>query len=65
MVDGGTLYLEKGFSDATVEKLRGYGHKIPSSGGFFGGYQAIMIDSETGVYFGASESRKDGQAAGY
>ena len=31
--------------------------------GIFGGYQAIMI--KDGVYFGASESRKDGQASGY
>ena len=33
--------------------------------GPYGGYQAIMRDPETGVYYGASESRKDGQAAGY
>lgn len=28
-------------------------------------YQAILRDPGTGVYYGASESRKDGQAAGY
>jgi len=33
--------------------------------GPYGGYQAIMRDPATGVYYGASESRKDGQAAGY
>ena len=33
--------------------------------GGFGGYQAIMYDNKTGVYFGASESRKDGSAMGY
>ena len=33
--------------------------------GSFGGYQAIMYDREQDVYYGASESRKDGQAAGY
>ena len=33
--------------------------------GPYGGYQAIKRDPETGVYYGASESRKDGQAAGY
>ena len=27
--------------------------------------QAIYRDPESGVYFGASESRKDGHAAGY
>ena len=31
--------------------------------GPYGGYQAIKY--ENGVYYGASESRKDGQAAGY
>lgn len=32
---------------------------------FFGGYQAIRIDAARKVYHGASEMRKDGQAAGY
>ena len=32
--------------------------------GDFGGYQAIMRNAD-GVYFGASESRKDGAAQGY
>jgi gamma-glutamyltranspeptidase/glutathione hydrolase len=41
------------------------GHHVQSSDGGYGGYQAIMCDKEKGVYFGASESRKDGQAAGY
>ena len=40
------------------------GHKI-GYGGYYGGYQAIMYDPEKKVYFGASESRKDGQAGGY
>jgi gamma-glutamyltranspeptidase/glutathione hydrolase len=31
----------------------------------FGGYQAIVRDPDSGVYTGASEMRKDGQAAGY
>ena len=33
--------------------------------GSFGGYQGIMYDAKNDVYYGASESRKDGQAAGY
>ena len=33
--------------------------------GSFGGYQAIRYDAKQDVYYGASESRKDGQAAGY
>ena len=39
------------------------GHTIKYEKGIFGGYQAIML--KDGVYFGASESRKDGQASGY
>ena len=41
------------------------GHRLQINVGSFGGYQAIMFDDEQGVYYGASESRKDGQAAGY
>jgi len=33
--------------------------------GGYGGYQAIRRDSRNRVYFGASESRKDGQASGW
>jgi gamma-glutamyltranspeptidase/glutathione hydrolase len=32
--------------------------------GPYGGYRAIARDPATGVYTGAAESRKDGQAAG-
>jgi len=41
------------------------GHKIGYDFGPYGGYQAILWDSKNKVYYGASESRKDGQAAGY
>ncbi len=41
------------------------GHRIRFSSGGFGGYQAIQYDSERDIYIGASESRKDGHAAGY
>jgi hypothetical protein len=43
----------------------GKGHVVKFADGPFGGYQAIARDPVTGVYAGASESRKDGQAAGY
>ena len=65
MTDGGRLYLESGFDYATVRALMGKRHRIGSARGPFGGYQAILRDPETGVYYGASEMRKDGQAAGY
>jgi gamma-glutamyltranspeptidase/glutathione hydrolase len=41
------------------------GHKVGFELGSYGGYQAIMWDEINKVYFGASESRKDGQASGY
>ena len=65
MTGGGTVYLEEGLSAETLEKLQKMGHKLGGSDGSFGGYQAIYRDAEQGVYYGASESRKDGQAAGY
>jgi gamma-glutamyltranspeptidase/glutathione hydrolase len=40
-------------------------HKVGFARGIYGGYQAIMWDNVNKVYRGASESRKDGQAAGY
>ncbi len=65
MTDGGTLYLESGIRWEELQKLIMKGHKIQWDLGSYGGYQAIMWDAKNKVYFGASESRKDGQAAGY
>ncbi len=65
MTDGGVVNLESGIPYESIRELMKRGHHIKSSNGGFGGYQAIMWDKEKGVYFGASESRKDGQAAGY
>ena len=65
MTDGGLISLESGFDPAVIEKLRALGHTIGDARGIFGGYQAIRRDAANGVYAGASESRKDGHAAGY
>ena len=65
MTNGGTLNLESGFSYETIRELRKKGHRIGTGVGIYGGYQAIGIDQGSKVYTGASESRKDGQAAGY
>jgi gamma-glutamyltranspeptidase/glutathione hydrolase len=65
MDSGGVLDLETGFSYDTVRALMRKGHVVQYADGPYGGYQAIMRDPVTGVYTGASESRKDGQAAGY
>ncbi|MGQ0586982.1 MAG: gamma-glutamyltransferase [Gammaproteobacteria bacterium] len=64
MEDGGELNLESGLPMETVRELIRRGHKVGVKNGVeYGGYQAIMRDK--GAYLGASESRKDGQAAGY
>ena len=65
MLDGGELSLESGFDYKEIRQLIELGHKVIFDLGSFGGYQAIMYDDKTGVYFGASESRKDGSAMGY
>ncbi|MGI9515545.1 MAG: gamma-glutamyltransferase [Pirellulaceae bacterium] len=65
MTDGGEVSLESGFDYGVVRQLMGRGHSINFARGPFGGYQGIMYDAENDVYYGASESRKDGQAAGY
>ena len=65
MTDGGYVELESGIPWETVRALETLGHDIRAGNGGFGGYQAILRNPETGVYHGASESRKDGQAAGY
>jgi len=65
MTDGGVVHLETQFSTETRDTLEALGHTLGGSDGGFGGYQAIMWDEEQGVYYGASEVRKDGQAAGY
>ena len=65
MTDGGILLLESGFRWEVIQKLINMGHKVQWDLGGYGGYQAIMWDDKNKVWFGASESRKDGQAAGY
>ena len=65
MLDGGELSLESGFDYKEIRQLIELGHKVIFDLGSFGGYQAIMYDNKTGVYYGASESRKDGSAMGY
>ncbi len=65
MQNGGEINLESGFDYATVRGLMRKGHKVTFADGPYGGYQAILRDHKNEVYVGASEGRKDGQAAGY
>ena len=65
MEDGGRVSLESGFAPQTIRDLMARGHALGYDLGNFGGYQAIQYDAQRDIYLGASESRKDGQAAGY
>jgi gamma-glutamyltranspeptidase / glutathione hydrolase len=64
MKDGGTVKLERGFSDGVIEGLRSKGHHVETAEHGFGGYQGIWIDPKTGIRSGGSEPRKDGLARG-
>jgi gamma-glutamyltranspeptidase/glutathione hydrolase len=66
MTNGGTVHLESGVSAEIKRELMRRGHRIQEiTPVAFGGYQAIRLNPATGVYAGATESRKDGMAAGY
>lgn len=65
MADGGSVQVESGVPQASVDALTRRGHTVIAGNGGFGGYQAIRWDAANRVYHGASESRKDGCAAGY
>jgi len=64
---GGYVEVESGIPYETVRELRKKGHDVRFDVGGYGGYQAIRAEMHDGqrVYVGASESRKDGMAAGY
>ncbi len=60
----GTVEMESGFDPTVKAELEKRGYKITGGSGNFGGYQAIMR-APNGVYWGASEMRKDGEVVGY
>jgi gamma-glutamyltranspeptidase/glutathione hydrolase len=62
---GHYLSLEKAIPEDVKKELEKRGHILQYAKGNFGGYQAIQWNDEHKVYHGASEMRKDGQAAGY
>jgi gamma-glutamyltranspeptidase / glutathione hydrolase len=67
MTSGGYVEVESGIPAETVRELKKRGHDMRFDVGGYGGYQAIKVETHDRqrVYVGASESRKDGQAAGY
>lgn len=65
MTNGGRLILESGYDYEIVRDLINMGHNVSYGVGGYGGYQAIMYDHVNKVFYGASDSRKDGHAAGW
>lgn len=65
LTNSGNVNIESSVDYQTILELRQMGHDVQIGNSFFGRFQAIMRDHVNGVYFGASESRVDGQAAGY
>src|SRR3984893_9149646 len=65
--NGGYVNIESGIPYEAVRELKKKGHDVRFDLGGYGGYQAIKVEMHDGqrVYVGASESRKDGMAAGY
>ena len=59
----GSIALESGFGYETVRTLLKMGHQVQYGFESFGGFQGILFDGM--FYYGGSESRKDGQAAGF
>ncbi len=62
---GGYVEFETGVDHEVLRELMFKRHDIRLGPAGYGGYQAIMFDKQQGVYYGASESRKDGAAAGF
>ena len=61
-----TLMMESQLAELVGAQLKAMGHNVRSINGTpMGGFQAIMVAPETGVYRAGSDHRKDGQAVGY
>jgi gamma-glutamyltranspeptidase / glutathione hydrolase len=62
---GAAVALENSVYADVRSNLSYRGHHITGSDGFFGGGQAIFVDSEFGTLQAGSDNRRDGCAVGY
>lgn len=62
---GDALAVESGIGEDVRQALAAKGHVVVDGRGAMGGYQAIVIDPDTGVLLGGSDLRKDGLAIGW
>ncbi len=60
-----TFYEKRGLSFDTIEKLKAMGHILEERRGTSGLAEGIIIDTEKGIFYGASDPRGYGAAAGY
>lgn len=59
------VYEPMSVSSDTLKALEARGHKLVNRPRYMGDSHAIMIDPQTGVRLGASDSRNDGASIGY
>jgi gamma-glutamyltranspeptidase/glutathione hydrolase len=60
------LMMESQLAERIGAQLQAMGHTVKSiNGAPMGGFQAIMVAPDTGVYRAGSDHRKDGAAVGY
>ena len=59
------LALESGIGADVRAALERRGHVVGDGRGDMGGYQAVLIDPQTGALLGGSDPRKDGLAIGW
>lgn len=60
-----TMYERRGLSQDTVDKLTAMGHQLKERRGTSGLAEGIVIDQKNGVYYGATDPRGYGLAAGF
>ncbi len=65
MREGGIIVFEDRIPDSVKVGLAERGHRISPNSTAHGGYQAIWREEGPRRYFGGSDPRKDGMAAGY
>ncbi|RJP77487.1 MAG: gamma-glutamyltransferase [Candidatus Zixiibacteriota bacterium] len=58
------IYLEDGIPADVIENLVAKGHDV-APGGVWSAVEAILIDLQTGLLYGGSDSRTEGAAKGY
>jgi len=61
----GLANVKSGISPSVAAELTKRGHRLIIGRGSYGGYQAILRDKKNGVFWSASEMRKDGKAIAY